>query len=145
MVQKWNIDYKTYLTEWKNMMEEYYSDKRHVILRNYANEVNSMEDEDILLDDEEYLNLKEKIKKLEDENYILKEELKGYDVSSDRYSITHNLLKGFDEEDFIPVTHIGDNYSRKSIIEIQTGDESVNKVIGELVLFLLNKGVFDKL
>lgn len=96
------------------------------------------------MDDEVNLHLKERIKELEDENYTLREELKGEIDNYNRFTVVHNRLKCFDDdEQYIPVSHIGDNNTRKTVIEFQLGDESLNKEVSNLVCGLLNCGVFD--
>lgn len=99
-----------------------------------------------IMDNEEdielFERLNERIRELEDENYTLKEELKGDLEEDSRYVCVHNRLSGFDSMDYIPVSHIGDNLKERCIIEIQTGDESLNISLCEFITVLLNKGVF---
>lgn len=87
--------------------------------------------------------LKEEVERLQEANYTLREELKGDGNSYQLYGVVHNRLNCFDDkDDFIPVSHIGDNNLRKTIVEIQTGDEELNIKISELVCNLLNLGYF---
>ena len=124
-----NIEYKKYIEELRKEWGKY-----------------SMDNEDISFferDNELFEELNEKIRDLEDENYNLKEELKGL-VEDDgvRFVCVHNRLTCFDNDDYIPITHVGDSLTRKTIMELQTGDEDLNIKISELICTLLNCGYF---
>ena len=87
--------------------------------------------------------LKEELDKLHEENYTLREELKGdYDYHK-KYNVVHNHLKCFDnDEEFIQVSYICDNNLCRTIVEVETGNEETNIKISELICNLLNLEYF---
>ncbi len=124
-----------------------YKDYIKDLRKEWGNVFPTVDDDDmtwIEKDEELFEHLNERIRDLEDENYTLKEELKGFVEDDDvRFVCVHNRLTCFeDNTDYIPITHIGDSVTRKTIIELQTGDEELNKKISELICILLNCNYF---
>lgn len=72
----------------------------------------------------------------------LSEEL-AYYKGKERYVCVHNQLNSFDNPlKYIPVSSVGDNELRQTIVEIQTGNEELNMKLAEFICVCLNKGVF---
>ena len=79
--------------------------------------------------------LRERIQELSDELSALRKE--------NRYVCVHNQLNSFNNPlEFVPVSSIGDNELRQTVVEIQTGSEDLNVQLAEFICVLLNKGVF---